>query len=201
MNISERRRRPLYISTTDLKYAFGKFLLHHETAKHCVAAIVGGKATGHFRFRKGFYGLADMPVVFQSKMDKVLDNSAKAWQDNIIVVTRVSPEEHAKELGKVLSQLEQHEYRASEEKSKLFQTEVEWCGYLIKESGVKPKKTRTEPVTKIDAPKTVQEVRSFLGSVQYLAKFIENLSAKTEPFRKLMRKEIGERNKSKYSPN
>ena len=42
---------------------------------------------------------------------------------------------------------------------------------------------------KIKAPKGVKEVRSFLGSVQYLAKFIKNLSAKTELLRILLRKE------------
>ena len=44
-------------------------------------------------------------------------------------------------------------------------------------------------VVKIGAPKGVNEIRSFFGSVQYLAKFIENLSAKTEPLRKLLKKD------------
>ena len=56
---------------------------------------------------------------------------------------------------------------------------------MINEEGVKPKITRTEAVLKIKPPRNVKETRSFLGSVQYLAKFIENLSAKTEPIRRL----------------
>ncbi len=92
IKISEGRGKPLFISTIDLKYAFGQIALHRNTAKHCVAAIVGGKATGHCRFLKGFL------LVFQSKIDRVLDNSAKAWQDDIIVVTRGSEEEHLTEL-------------------------------------------------------------------------------------------------------
>ncbi len=47
MEISEVRFKPLYISTIDLKYAFGQIKLHRNTAKLCVSAIVGGKATGH----------------------------------------------------------------------------------------------------------------------------------------------------------
>ncbi len=184
ITISEGRGKPLFISTIDLKYAFGQIALHKNIAKHCVAAIVGGKATGHYRFKKGFYGLADMPVVFQSKIDRVLDNSAKAWQDDIIVVTRGSEEEHQAELETVLEKLQASGYKASIEKSKLFQNEAEWCGYRIK-----PKTTRTESVLKIGAPKGVKEIRSFLGSVQYLAKFIEKLSAKTEPLRKLLIKD------------
>ena len=72
MKIGGNRQAQLHISTIDLDYAFGQIALHRETAKHCVAAIVGGKATGHYRFREGFYGLADMPVVFQTKIDKML---------------------------------------------------------------------------------------------------------------------------------
>ena len=88
-----------------------------------MAAIVGGSATGHYRFKKGFYGLADMPVVFQHKIDQVLEGTAQAWQDDIIIVTRGTPQEHMKELETVLEKLEKHGYRASIEKSKFFQEE------------------------------------------------------------------------------
>ena len=71
--ISGNRKAQLHVSTIDLEYAIGQIELHKETAKQCVAAIVEGKATLHYRFRKGFYGLADMPVVFQTKIDKVLN--------------------------------------------------------------------------------------------------------------------------------
>ena len=83
IKISEGRGKPLFISTIDLKYAFGQNALHKNTAKHCVAAIVGEKATGYYRFLKGFYGLADMPVLFQSQIDRVLDNSAENPQKTV----------------------------------------------------------------------------------------------------------------------
>ena len=129
IKISEGRGKALFISTIDLKYAFGQISLHKITAKHCVGAIVGGKTTGHYRFLKGFYGLADMPVVSQSKIDRVLDNSAKAWQDDFIVATRGSAEEHLAVLDTVQRKLPNCRFRASVEKSKLFQQEAEWCVY------------------------------------------------------------------------
>ena len=72
MKISGNREAKLYNSTIDLKYALSQIALHKETSKHCVAAIVGGKATGYYRFKKGFCGLADMPVFFQTKSIKSL---------------------------------------------------------------------------------------------------------------------------------
>ena len=65
MKASQNRNLPLWASTIDLNYAFGLVKLAEKTSKHCVIAIEGGKATGQYRFKRGFYGLADMPVVFQ----------------------------------------------------------------------------------------------------------------------------------------
>ena len=45
IKISGNRQAKLNVSTIDLEYAFGQIDLHEETSKHCVAAIVGGKAT------------------------------------------------------------------------------------------------------------------------------------------------------------
>ncbi len=190
MKISGNRTAKLNVSTVDLEYAFGQIDLHPDTSRHCVAAIVGGTATGHYRFKKGFYGLPDMPVVFQTKIDQVLNNLTPAWQDDVIVVTRGTDVEHEAELFAVLKQLEDHGYKASAKNSKFFQSQTEWCGYLIDENGIRPKHSRTEAVQKINVPTTVKEVRSFLGSVQYLARFINNLSSKTEPIRQLLKKQV-----------
>ena len=75
------------------------------------------KATGHYRFRKGFYGLANKPVVFQTKIEKVLNYETPAWPDDIIVVTRGTAGEHETELRKTFKSLED---LASAKKSKFF---------------------------------------------------------------------------------
>ena len=35
--------------------------------------IIGGDFTGNYRFKKGFYGLSDIPTVFQEHIDAVLE--------------------------------------------------------------------------------------------------------------------------------
>ena len=157
IKISFTKIKLLFISTMDLKYAFGQIKRHSETTKPCVAAIVGGTSTGLYRFKKGFYGLADMPVVFLPKIDRVLDGIAQASEYDKIKVTRGSIEEHEEDSKKVLQRLEERRYRANVEKTKMFQKEAEWCGYLTDENRVKPKSTRTEAVLKIKPPKTAQD--------------------------------------------
>ncbi len=50
IKITEDRKSRLWITTIDLKYAFGQVKSAENKAKYCVVAIVGGKATGHYRF-------------------------------------------------------------------------------------------------------------------------------------------------------
>ena len=60
----------IWMSKIVLDYAYGQAQLTVEAAKHCVFSIIGGNFTGHYRFKKGFYGLSDILTVFQSTLTK-----------------------------------------------------------------------------------------------------------------------------------
>ena len=75
-------------------------------------------------------------------------------------------------------------------KTELFKYELTWLGYFIDQSGVKPIKVKSEAITQLAAPKNVKELKSFLGSIQHLSKFINNLSKKTDRMRKLLKKDV-----------
>ena len=128
----------IWMSKIDLDYAYGQAKLSAEASRHCVFSIIGGESTGHYRFKKGFYGLADIPTVFQEHIDKVLEFKTPAWLDDIICVTNGTIEEHERELREVLTKLQEADYRASERKTELFKKELTWLGYLINQNGVKP---------------------------------------------------------------
>ena len=98
-------------------------------------------------------------------------------------------DERERELREVLNKLQTTGYRASEKKTELFKQELTWLGYHINQSGVKPMKDKTEAITKLEAPKNAKELKSFLGSIQHLSKFINNRSKKTDRMRRLLKKE------------
>ena len=54
-----------YFSKIDLKYAYSKLPLHPDTQRHCNFNVLGGNATGTYRFFNGFYGLTNLPTSFQ----------------------------------------------------------------------------------------------------------------------------------------
>ena len=166
----------IWTSKIDLDYAYGQAKLSKEAAKHCVFSIIGGDFTGHYRFKKGFYGLSGIPTVFQEHIDKVLEFKTPVWLDDIICVTNGTIDEHEPEVREELNKLQNAGYRASEKKTQLFKQKLIWLGYHINQNGVKPIKAKTDAITKLSAPKNAQELKSFLGSIQNLSKFINNLS-------------------------
>ena len=103
-----------------MDYAYGQLILSGEARNLCIFVVNGGDFTGYYRFLKGFYGLADIPTIFQEKIEKIdqtLENKHPAWLDAIIIVTKGSKEQHKKELIEVLPRLENAGYRLSENKS------------------------------------------------------------------------------------
>ena len=163
------------MSKIDLDFAYGQAKLSKKAAKHCVFLIIGEGFTGQYRFKKGFYGLSDIPTVFQEHIDKVLEFKTPVWLDHINCVTNGTIDGHEQEVREVLNKLQNAGYRASEMKTGLFKQELTWLGYHINQSGVKPIKEKTEAITKLSAPKNPKELKSFLGSIQHLSKFINNL--------------------------
>ena len=64
----------------------------------------------------------------------------------------------------------------------------DWLGYRISQSGISPLESITAAILAIEAPKTLKKLRSFLGSVHYIGKFIPNLAQISHPLRPLLKK-------------
>ena len=92
--LSKNELDPIWISVIDLDYAYGQMKLSPETSKHCNFAITGEKINGYYRFLKGFYGPADIPTIFQGKIDRTLGHQIPVWLDDIIIVTHGTKEQH-----------------------------------------------------------------------------------------------------------
>ena len=188
VEITKDRTKELRMSKIDLDYAYGQMMLSDETSRQCVFAITGGNFSGYYRFKRGFYGLADIPTIFQEKIDRTLEYCTPAWLDDVIVVTRGDREDHEKKLFDVLKKLEDAGYRASERKSEFFKNKMKWLGHEIDENGIKPNKEKVEAILELKHPENPKQLKSFLGAIQYLAKFLPKLSERTDRLRKLLKK-------------
>ena len=83
---------------------YSQLKLAADTAKQCKFNIVGGKATGTYRFLTGFYGLADMTAEFQKAMDRTTNHAKNTFcfLVDILIVTKGNETEHGKSVENVL---------------------------------------------------------------------------------------------------
>ena len=181
VEITRDRTVQLFLSKIDLDYTYGQMKLSEETSRQCVFALTGGNFSG-------FYGLADIPTIFQEKYDRTLEYCTPAWLDDIIVVTRGNKQDHEKKLFNVLNKLEKAGYRASKKKSEFFINETKWLGQEINENGIKPSEEKVEAIIKLKAPENTKNLKSFLGAIQYMANFLLKHSEQTDRLRKLLKK-------------
>ena len=102
-----------WYTSLDMRYAYGQVPVDEETARHCNFQIIGGKATGTYRFIIGFYGLIVMPTEFQKVMDKKLSNIVNTYVflDYILIVTKGSQTDHYAKVKQVLEKLDEANIR------------------------------------------------------------------------------------------
>ena len=181
-----------------MKYAYSQLKLTAETAKQCNFNIIGGQATGTYRFLTGFYGLADKLAEFQKSMDRTLNHAENTFcfLDDILIVSKESEQEHEKLIMNVLEKLEKENSALKLSKCELFQQEVNWLVHKLSLEGISPKIIKTEAILKLSPPISLKQLRSFLGSINHLAKFIQNAATLTEKLRPLLREENEKKLKS-----
>ena len=84
--------------------------------------------------------------------------------------------------------LKEKKLYAKLEKCEFWLSEVKFLGHVISNRGVAVDPSKTEAVIQWERPKTVTEVRSFLGLAGYYRRFIQNFSRIALPLTKLTRK-------------
>ena len=130
-----------------------------------------------------------MPTTFQKTIDKTLEgiSSKFAFLDDILVITKGTIKEHESELDKILQKLDAEGLAISLQKCEFAKSTFELLGFIITPTGITPLVTKIEAIMKLDNPKTLKQLRSFLESIHHLTKFIPNLAELSEPLRPLLK--------------
>ncbi|KAK3766195.1 hypothetical protein RRG08_017637 [Elysia crispata] len=137
---------------------------------------------GLYQVNRLAFGVASAPAIYQSAMDQILQGipGTLCYLDGILV-TSTDKAQHLKRLCAVFEQLKQHGLTLKKEKCKFMTDSVTYLGHVIDEKGVHPTQDKVEAITSAAPPSSVTQLRSFLGLVQYYAKFLPNLASVMEP--------------------
>nr|CAD39356.2 OSJNBa0059H15.7 [Oryza sativa Japonica Group] len=147
---------------------------------------------GLYEFIVMSFGLTNAPAYFMNLMNKVfmdyLDKFVVVFIDDILIYSK-DEEEHAEHLRLVLEKLQKHKLYAKFSKCEFWLKEVAFLGHVISAGGVAVDPVKVEAVTEWKAPKSVTEIRSFLGLTGYYRRFIEGFSKIARLMTQLLKKE------------
>jgi hypothetical protein len=91
-------------------------------------------------------------------------------------------------LDEILQWLKENNLQVNGNKSSFCAIEAEFLGFVLTWQGVKPQVKKVEAIVKIATPKTVKQVRSFIGMINYYKDHIPCCSDLLTPLTALTKK-------------
>ena len=139
------------------------------------------------------FGLTNASVAFMGLMNRVfqpyLDRFVVIFVDDILIYSQ-SEVEHEDHLRIVLQLLRDHQLYVKFSKCEFWLAEVGFLGHVVSASGVLVDLGKVDDMMSWERPKSVFEIRSFLGLAGYYRRFIEDFSLLLVPITRLTRKEV-----------
>nr|KYP49089.1 Transposon Ty3-I Gag-Pol polyprotein [Cajanus cajan] len=121
---------------------------------------------GHYEYLVMPFGVTNAPGVFMDYMNRIfhpyLDRFVVVFIDDILVYSKTR-EEHAEHLRIVLQTLKEKQLYAKLSKCEFWLNSVSFLGHVISERGIAVDPSKVEAVLEWKTPKSVFEIRSFLG--------------------------------------
>ena len=146
---------------------------------------------GLYQFNVMPFGLSCAPATFSRVMELVLRglqwDRCLVYLDDIIVFGRTFGQT-IENLEKVFSRLRTANLKLKAKKCHMFQEEVAFLGHIVSADGVRCDPAKVSAVRNWEVPKTVLELRSFLGLASYYRRFIEGFSSIAGPLHELLKK-------------
>lgn len=145
---------------------------------------------GRYCFQRMPFGITSAPEYFQKRMAEILDGlqGVVNLMDDVLVYG-ATKHEHDERLHEVLKRLVAAGVTLNRAKCSFCVTTVAFLGYVVDASGIRPDPKKVRAINEMPTPSSVDDVRRFLGMINYLARFMSNLADVSAPLRSLLVKD------------
>uniref|UniRef100_A0A2N9EC64 Integrase catalytic domain-containing protein n=1 Tax=Fagus sylvatica TaxID=28930 RepID=A0A2N9EC64_FAGSY len=118
----------------------------------------------------------------------MIHHEIEVYVDDMIAKSRTA-QDHLTDLRKLFQRLKKYQLRLNPNKCAFGVTSGKLLGFIVSGRGIEIDPAKVQAIRSMPAPKTEKEIRSFLGRINYIARFIAQLTATCEPLFKLLRKD------------
>ncbi|XP_020600787.1 uncharacterized protein K02A2.6-like [Orbicella faveolata] len=173
-------------SKLDLRWGFHQIELEEQSRN--ITTFITHK--GLFRYKRLMFGISSVPEPYQHTIQQVLEGCEGAYNihDDIIIHGR-TVKEHDVRLRKTFERIQEKGLTLNMDKCTFSMSKLTLMGHLLSNQGIGPTESRVEAVIDAREPQNAEGVRSFLGLVNFSARFIPNLASIAEPLHRLTRKQ------------
>ncbi|RUS68511.1 hypothetical protein EGW08_023727, partial [Elysia chlorotica] len=174
-------------SKLDFSNAYTQLNLNAESRK--LTTINTHK--GLFRYKRLCFGFSSCPSIFQRVMEGIflqIPNCVIYFDD--LYITGCDDRTHLQTLNTVLELCKDRGLRIRREKCEFLQDEVNFLGYRLNRDGLQPQPEKLRAIRDAPRPTNVNELRAYLGLVNYYCKFIHNASSLLAPLYDLLHKGV-----------
>jgi ribonuclease HI len=148
---------------------------------------------GNFYYTVMPFGLKNAGATYQRAMTAVLDdlihNSVECYVDDMVVKTK-DRANHQADLRVVFNRLRKHQLKMNPLKCAFGVRSGLFLGFIVHHRGIEISPKNIKAIQDMPPPTNLKELKSLQGHFAYIRRFISNLSGRTQPFTRLMRKGV-----------
>ena len=133
---------------------------------------------GLFEFLRMPFGLKTAGQTLQRFIDSIMREFAEfsfVYLDDVIVFSS-SMEEHKTHLGRIFDKLVLFGLRLNLKKCEFAKEKLTFLGHEVDKDGVRPDQAKVEAIRNMPVPKTVGQVKRYLGMVSFYARHIPHFA-------------------------